>query len=173
MRCVKVGDFVLLKVLLPAPEDFHSHQRTRYKQYSMHTDSLEATGDEQGGYYYIGNGGLLERWSFKLGIRDDDNGRPMMPLRNVYVVADGSILHRGAVAFRDCLRDEKNSDLKEEYGTLKWELAQRRDFVTIWDYTDEKKAVIRKVMKRAGWTDEEIIKKEELRVVNWPKEFII
>ena len=130
-------------------------------------------GDEQGGYYYIGDGGIRDRWSFKLGIREDENGVPVMPLRNVYVIPDGSIQHRSTVAFRDCLRKEENSDLKEEYGQLKWALAKRKDFVTIWDYADAKKSVVRKVLKRAGWTDEQITAKEDMRVRNWPGELIM
>ena len=68
---------------------------------------------------------------------------------------------------------EENSDLREEYGKLKWELAKRKDFVTIWDYADQKKGVVRKVLKRAGWNDEQITEKEELRVRNWPEELIL
>lgn len=134
MRCVKVSEVVLLKHPETSPRCTRrllSNRTAEYNHCSTHADSIKKAGNEQGGYYYIGNGGLLERWSFNLGIREDYNGRPMMPLRNVYVVADGSILHRVAVAFRDCLRDENNLDLKEEYGELKWQLAQRNDFVTI------------------------------------------
>ena len=140
---------------------------------SGRADSVIFTGDEQGGYYYIGNGGLRDRWSFKLGIREDMSGVPVMPLRNVYVVPDGSIQHRSAVAFRDCLRNEENSDLREEYGELKRKLAERKDFVTIWAYADQKNGVIRKTLKRARWTDEEITEKEEMRVANWPDALIV
>ena len=130
-------------------------------------------GDNQPGYHYIGNGGLRERWSFKLNIRTDFNGIPMMPLRNIYVVAEEGIHHRNTLTFRDTLRDERNQDLREEYGTLKWRLASRKDFVTIWDYAVEKDQVIRKVLKRAGWADEEIDAKEGMKEKNWPDELVI
>lgn len=141
-----------------------------HNNYAEFKNSL---GDHQGGYYYIGDGGLRDRWSFKLGIREDENGEPVMPLRNVYVVPDNGIVHRSAVALRDCLRNERNSDLREEYGKLKWHLAERKDYVTIWDYTDRKTQVIRKVLKRAGLTDKEITTKEELRVTHWPEDLMI
>ena len=97
----------------------------------------------------------------------------MIPLRSVYVVPENGLIHRCSVAFRDCLRSEENSDLKLEYGNLKWQLAQRKDFRTMLEYSDSKTEVVRKVLKRAGVTDEDIAEKEASRVDNWPEELII
>jgi hypothetical protein len=136
------------------------------------TDSDQPPGDHQGGYYYIGDGGILNRWSFKLGIRDDDEGRPRKPLRNVYFVADGCLQHRNAVDFRDCLRKEENADLRDEYGRTKWELSER-DGVTVFNYGELKNEIIRKVLLRAGWSIEDILAKENLKVKNWPEWLLV
>lgn len=127
-------------------------------------------GDRQGGYYYIGNGGVLERWSFKLNVRDDEEGNPLMPRRHVYVVAQGGIQARNCLALRDTLRVD--AELREEYGRLKWELAQYQ-YTDIWEYSTLKDQVVREILRKAGWSETEIDKKEAQRVINWPSEFII
>lgn len=130
-------------------------------------------GDRQGGYHYIGNGGLKERWSFKLGIRCDRDGRPVIPERCVYIVPDGGIHHRSSVAVRDVLMDEVNGDLKEEYGKLKWELVARTDYTDIWQYAALKNGIIRKILGRAGWKDKQIAEKEAMREEHWPEHLTI
>ncbi len=97
---------------------------------------------------------------------------PAKPRRSVYVVPDGGVLHRTALAFRDCLRKEGNSDLREEYGKLKWELV-KEEFMDIWKYGDSKTATVRKVLLRAGVSEEDIDAKERMRVRNWPEHLLI
>ena len=126
-------------------------------------------GDRQGGYQYIGNGGIRERWSFKLGIREDQDGNLMIPYRCVYIVADDSVHQRSTIALRDTLRNQANEDLKAEYGNLKWALSQRTDFTDIWQYAEAKNKMVRKILKRAGWTDDQVDEKESMREEHWPE----
>lgn len=150
------------------PEDFYDTPRIC----TLFCNALR-DGEQQGGYHYIGNGGLRERWSFKLGIRDDLDGCPVMPHRNVYIVPDGGMHHRSAIAFRDTLRDEKNKDLREDYGSLKWKLVANDEFTDIWQYAEQKNEIVRKVLQRAGWSEEELDKKDAMREKHWPAEFEI
>ena len=130
-------------------------------------------GEAQSGYRYIGNGGLKERWSFKLNIREDDQGLPTMPPRCVYIVAADGMHQRNLLALRDTLRTEENADLKAEYGKLKTELSKRTDFTDIWQYAEAKDKVVRRILIRAGWTDAEIAEKEAMREQHWPDHFTI
>ncbi len=54
---------------------------------------------------------------------------------------------------------------------MKWDLSERDD-VTVFNYGDMKNEVIRKVLLRAGWSMEDILAKESLKVRNWP-EFLL
>ena len=130
-------------------------------------------GEAQGGYYYIGNGGLRGRWSFKINLRDDRSDPQAMPWRNVYVVPEGGICHQSAVTLRDALRDEGNKGLREEYGSLKWELAARSRYEHIWEYAEAKDKVIEKILRRAGWTDAQIDQRLAAREHHWPEWKII
>ena len=55
---------------------------------------------------------------------------------------------------------------------MKWDLAGRVD-VTVFTYGDLKNEVIRKVLLRAGWSMEDIVAKESLKVRNWPEHLIM
>ena len=92
--------------------------------------------------------------------------------RSVYFTPDCSILHRTAVAFRDCLRDENNAHLRDQYGELKWDLVEN-EYVTIYDYSDLKTPMIRRILSWAGVTDMDITLKENLRARNWPEHLIL
>ena len=130
-------------------------------------------GEHQAGYSYIGNGGFRERWSFKLGVRYLFDGTPAIPLRNVYVVPDGGIHHRSTVTLRDALRSPANQDLKDEYGRLKWALKSDEDsFSDIMQYSMRKDVMVRKILRRSGWTEEMVDEKEAMRETNWP-DFLI
>ncbi|KAK4693727.1 hypothetical protein P7C71_g3724, partial [Lecanoromycetidae sp. Uapishka_2] len=115
-------------------------------------------GKRQGGYHYIGDGGVKGRWSFKLWERE--------PIRHVYVVADGSLPLRSCRALRDTLR--RHEGLRSEYGALKIQLAMRQ-YDNIMQYSTLKNPVIRKILREAGWTEEEIDEKESQSVTDWPR----
>ena len=114
-------------------------------------------GERQGGYRHRGDGGVSGRASFKL------DG--VLPARNLYVVPKDHIVIKSHLALRETLRKEENNDLKEEYGKLKMELAGR-EWNDVMEFATAKNGVIRKILGRAGWTDEEIDAKEGGAVKN-------
>ena len=58
-------------------------------------------GERQGGYHYIGDGGVRGRWSFKLNPQDPWVAESEKRVdRHVYVAAEGSIPARNYVAVR-------------------------------------------------------------------------
>lgn len=119
-------------------------------------------GTRQGGYHYIGTGGVQGRWSFKIAGKE--------PQRNVYVVAEESLPVRSCLALRDTLR--VNKELRDEYGKLKIELAER-EYDNVMQYSTLKNPVIRKILREAGWSEEETDKKEAGSVKDWPRELEI
>lgn len=124
-------------------------------------------GEKQGGYYYIGSGGVQGRWSFKLHPCDPSLQRVD---RHVYVAAEGSIPHRNYLALRDTLR--KEPALRDEYGAVKLE-ASAGEYDNVMQYATKKNDVIRKILRKAGWSEEEIDEKESQAVKDWPKGFEI
>lgn len=71
-------------------------------------------GRRQGGYGFIGDGGVADRWSFKV--------RGITPLRNLYVVGEGGIPLRSYLSLRKVLRED--ADLRMEYENTKRKLAE-------------------------------------------------
>lgn len=120
-------------------------------------------GEKQSGYHYIGNGGVQDRWSFKL-------GPGIEPVRHVYVCSEGSLPMRNYLALRDTLRDDP--ELREEYGKVKLELALSQ-YHNIMQYATLKNDIIRKILKKGGWSDQEVDEKEAQCVKDWPREFEI
>lgn len=116
-------------------------------------------GKRQGGYHYNGDGGVQGRWSFKLWEKE--------PVRHVYVVAEGSMPVRNCRALRDTLR--RHPGLRGEYGAAKIELA-RNEYDNIMQYSTLKNPVIRKILREAGWSEQEIDEKEAQSVTNFSKE---
>ena len=128
-------------------------------------------GERQGGYHYIGNGGVQGRWSFKLNPQD-----PWVPEsekrvdRHVYVVAEGSLPSRNYIAVRDMLR--RDLALREEYGAIKLqavEEAGEEGYDNVMQYATKKNGVVRKILRKAGWSEEEIDEKEKQAVTDWPR----
>ena len=120
-------------------------------------------GEKQGGYRYIGNGGVQGRWSFKL-LPGDPNLERVD--RNVYVAAEGSMPHRNCLALRDTLR--KEPELRDDYGAVKLE-ASVVEYHNIMQYSSKKDPIIRKILRKAGWSEEEIDEKESQAVKDWPR----
>ena len=71
-------------------------------------------GRRQGGYGFIGDGGVADRWSFKV--------RGITPLRNLYVAGEDSIPLRSYLSLRRVLRED--ADLRTEYENTKRQLAK-------------------------------------------------
>lgn len=63
-------------------------------------------------------------------------------------------------ALCDTLRLPEHEELKLEYGRTKMELASSSQNSV--EYGQRKNAVIRKILKAAGWTDKEVDAKESL-----------
>jgi GrpB-like predicted nucleotidyltransferase (UPF0157 family) len=128
-------------------------------------DALTWTPPAHEYYKSIGNGGIKGRISMKFQDRDP------IPDRSVYIIAedneDGMLGLRGYRDLRQVLSGgtKKGEELKKEYATVKWEIVAKR-VNNIVDYGRMKNKVVRKILKEAGWTDEDISKKENLDVRN-------
>lgn len=121
-------------------------------------------------YKNIGNGGIQGRISLKL---KDLNRRPA---RSVYIVhqedKQGMLSFRGYGDLKRVLM--ANEGLRREYEAVKLELvAQGVDYGVL--YGQAKNEVIAKVLREAGWSEEEIKSKEALdqrkatiREWDWP-----
>jgi GrpB-like predicted nucleotidyltransferase (UPF0157 family) len=113
-------------------------------------------GERQGGYRYIGTGGVDGRWSFKL--------HNILPQRNLYVVLQDSMSLRSYLDLRETLRVDKA--LRDEYGALKMELA-KQEWSDVMEYATAKNGMVRKILQKAGWTHDEIDEKERRAVKGW------
>ena len=119
-------------------------------------------GSRQGGYHYIGSGGVKGRWSFKL-------YGDVEPARNVYVMAeDDGLVLRSYRVLKEVLMND--AELREEYGRIKFELSGEMEYGTIMQYAAKKRPTIRKILKKAGWTDEMVDEQESMSVTDWPSE---
>ena len=114
-------------------------------------------------YKCIGNGGIMGRISMKF------QDYIQVPYRSVYIIseenADGMLGLRGYRDLKQVLTEgtPESEELVQEYGDVKWAMVQEgiEDGV---EYGRRKNEIIRKILKRAGWTDEELEKKEALDV---------
>ena len=78
-------------------------------------------------------------------------------------------MHRNYLALRDTLRQEK--ELRDEYAEVKMEAAgEGVVYDNVMQYASRKNGVVRKILKSAGWSDEEVDVKEEMAVRDWPRE---
>ena len=110
-------------------------------------------------YKCIGDGGIRGRLSMKY------QDWEAMPQRCVYIIAEddkeGMLSVRGYRDLQECLRKEENADLRKEYEECKLSIVAERIEDRV-EYGQRKNGVIRKILKRAGWTDEEVDRKEGL-----------
>ena len=120
-------------------------------------------GEEQGGYYCLGDGGVRGRWSFKLHPGPAGLGRVD---RHVYVAAEGSMPHRNYVALRETLREDPG--LRDEYAAVKLE-ASAAQYRNVMQYATKKNGIVRKILRKAGWSEGEIDEKEAQAVKDWPR----
>jgi GrpB-like predicted nucleotidyltransferase (UPF0157 family) len=109
-------------------------------------------------YDCIGDGGIRGRLSMKLHTRRYD------PDQSVYIVReddpDGVLVTRSHLDLRNTLRDPKHTDLRDEYGQVKKELATST--TNLVDYGRSKSPIIHKILKVANWTDEDIMRQGNL-----------
>lgn len=116
------------------------------------------------GYHYIGSGGVTGRWSFKL-------YGDIEPARNLYVMPedDDGLVLRSYRALKKVLSVDEA--LRREYGEVKSGLAAEGvEYGTIMQYAAQKRPMIRKILKKAGWTDEMVDEQEAMSVTDWPSE---
>lgn len=151
-----IGKNVIDILIVIPPSNFKHSILQQFKGALTH-------GQKQGGYYYLGNGGVQGRWSFKLHPGNPGSERVE---RHVYVAAEGSMPHRNYLALRDTLREEP--ELRDEYGAVKLE-ASKGEYGNIMQYASKKNDVIRKILRKAGWSEGEIDKKEAQAVRDWPR----
>ena len=141
----------IIDILIVVPaSDFDSVHLEQFKE-------ALCWGKRQGGYHFIGDGGVTGRWSFKLW--------EVEPVRHVYVVADGGLPLRNCLALRDTLR--RHPELREEYANLKIKLAEH-EYDNVMQYSTLKNPVIRKILRGAGWNETHIDEKEAQSVKDFP-----
>ena len=58
------------------------------------------------------------------------------------------------------MRNEE--ELRREYETVKIELAAKREQEDVAQYSIRKNGIIRKILRKAGWSEEEVDEKEAL-----------
>lgn len=117
-------------------------------------------------------GGILGRESYKLYLPEDNYYYACTPERSVYLIADvpeneaGQVQIRSYRTLRDVLLDPVNADLLREYGDVKVELG-KEVFGSALEYSARKDGIVRKILMRGGWTEEEVTRKEELTRRVW------
>ena len=110
-------------------------------------------------------GGIAGRESYKLLMNDLHRYARIIPEQSVYLINTeehnraGNMQIRGYRDLRNTLCLPENEDLLKEYSDSKKQLAQET-FKKNAEYSQHKNQVVRKILKRAGWTDEEIDEKE-------------
>jgi GrpB-like predicted nucleotidyltransferase (UPF0157 family)/RimJ/RimL family protein N-acetyltransferase len=102
-----------------------------------------------GKFSYLGELGIVDRHVVK-----DPN---QLPRRNTYICVDGAFQTRNHLGVRDTLR--ANSELCDEYGTLKLRLAAQS--TSIVDYTEAKGEILQKILAASNLLTEEELKKIE------------
>ncbi|KAK4691691.1 hypothetical protein P7C71_g5362, partial [Lecanoromycetidae sp. Uapishka_2] len=138
-------------LLIIDPSEFHEAKRLQI------LEALSGKTSGQGAYHNNhGDGGVQGRWTLKV------NG--VYPYRSLYVVASGSIPHRNPIDLRDTLR--QCPDLRNEYERIKRDLAKTTKAEDLGQYSVNKGPMIRKILKRAGWTDAEL---DEMQAQNQRK----
>jgi GrpB-like predicted nucleotidyltransferase (UPF0157 family) len=108
------------------------------------SDALQAVG-----FSPHGNLGIEHRWAF--------GAPPDWPPLHAYVVLDGSLALRNHLAVRDALR--AHPDLRAAYSTFKQRLATEADDMAT--YVEAKSPLLRQILRRAGFTDEELAQIED------------
>lgn len=131
-------------LIVVADADFNDGHRERLKEVLCWSWDLH-----HGGYLYKGESSIRGRWNFSL--------QGVIPERKIAVVAENSIYRRSCLALRDKLKIEWA--LREEYGRVKLRLARTHN-QRIMQYSTGKNEIVRKILKEAGWTDEEVDEKE-------------
>lgn len=121
---------------------------------------------------YPRGGGIAGRESFKLYLPEDNLYYTTTPERSVYLIADipgneaGRVQIRCYRTLKNVLLRPENGDLRKEYGNEKLMLGGQ----IFWDaleYSARKDEIVKKILKRGGWTDEEVTTKEELTRRVW------
>jgi GrpB-like predicted nucleotidyltransferase (UPF0157 family) len=113
---------------------------------------------DSAGYTDMGQMGVSGRYQFRqpgFGVHQGTFGERAPNggfRRNTYVIIEGTAALRNHLDVRRILRED--AELREEYGALKYELAQR-EFVGISAYGAAKLNILRKILDKAGWSDED------------------
>lgn len=137
-------------LIVVADADFNDSHRERLEEVLCFSWDLH-----HGGYSYKGESSIKGRWNFTL--------QGVIPERKIAVVAENSIYRRSCLAFRDTLKTQ--CELREQYSQVK-QLLALTEIQRIMQYSTAKNKIVSKVLKKAGWTDEEVDEKEGM-VKKW------
>ncbi|KAG9238197.1 putative UPF0157 protein YqkA [Amylocarpus encephaloides] len=115
-----------------------------------------------GGYTDLGDLGIAHRYAFRepgrsvrdtaLGTHEDVKSEGIGMRMNTYVVLEGCLQLRNHLDVKRVLLEDEG--LRREYGDTKLGLAAKD--VHIEEYLHGKNEVVLKILRRAGWTDEEL-----------------
>lgn len=117
-------------------------------------------------------GGIPGRESFKIYLFDYSPYYASTPERSLYLIADteenwaGRVQIRCYRTVREVLRMGENRDLLEAYAAVKTELGKQA-FQNSLEYSARKDEIVRKILLRGRWTEEEVKAKEDLSRREW------
>ena len=117
-------------------------------------------------------GGIPGRESYKIYLHDDNPYYAACPERSLYLIADTEENWQGRVQIRcyrtvrDVLRLPENKNLLDEYGEVKMKLAGEV-FKDGLEYSARKDGIVKKILIRGGWTEEEVNLKDEIGKREW------
>jgi len=117
-------------------------------------------------------GGIPGRESYKIYLPEYSPYYFTTPEQSVYLIADveenreGQVQIRGYRTLRDVLRMRENRDLLAEYADMKLRLKEDV-FVDGLEYSARKDGIVRKILIRGGWTEQEVDEKDNLARRKW------
>lgn len=76
------------------------------------------------------------------------------------------MIYRSYLSLRETLRKPFYRELRDEYAAVKFELAER-EWEGVMEYSTAKNEIVRKILRRAGWTNEQVDAKEKGVVKGW------
>ncbi|KAH8591016.1 putative UPF0157 protein YqkA, partial [Bisporella sp. PMI_857] len=122
------------------------------------------------GYIYIGESGIIGRHAFWQPNTLSSKGQPLDGTRrhNLYVIFEGCECLRGHRDLKRILLEDEQ--LREEYGDLKRWLVNDIGVDNIEEYSDMKNEIMVKILRKAGWTEDDLAQRRERRlreVMEW------
>lgn len=125
---------------------------------SVPASAVPATSDALVGADYLARGemGVPQRFMFRQPATDKKE-----MTRHTYVCVDGCLSIRNHLDMKKMLLE--NAELRREYGEVKRRLVESSEVRNVDDYCRGKTEIVLKILKAAGWSDEDL---EEVSKVN-------